>query len=258
MSGPEEKDTATSIAREAGCSRQLVTRLLNRGMTRSEIVERMRLRRETEAAKAEGRPTNGHAAALDGIPPFFVSQARREYHQAELKSLEVAERRHMLMKLEPVQAVASAALFTLHNLFAALPEEVSGEFGHAHAQTLRRRIAHIFSEAQRTAEWVCARYGVPPPSKEPPPPPPELLADYRRYVRGSMTGETECVGALERLGSFEWRQAHPSVADRWFDILQLKREWDADMARLLARRAEWDLPPEPAVSAEGPLPLPDD
>jgi hypothetical protein len=83
------KPNATAIARAAGCSRQLAARLLARGMTKAEIIERMERRREAEAARSA---VNGHAAGFGTVAPFAESQARKERALAQLREIEVAVR----------------------------------------------------------------------------------------------------------------------------------------------------------------------
>jgi hypothetical protein len=86
----------------------------------------------------------------------------------------------------------------------------------------------------------------------PPPPPSQILAYYRSYVKDSRTGELENISAAGQIGSWEWRRDHPSRARDWFRLQQAKARWDEDMARLLVRRAEWDLPPEAAATPPAP------
>jgi hypothetical protein len=86
------KDSPAEVARAAGCSRQLAHRLLQRGMTRSEIIARVA---EQNARKADlmefpttaVSATNGHAAA-DGMLSYAGAQASKENWSAALRKLE--------------------------------------------------------------------------------------------------------------------------------------------------------------------------
>jgi hypothetical protein len=239
---PKPKDTPTSVAKAAGCSRQLADRLLRRGMTRAAIIERMERQREAEAARGK---VNGHAAGIASVPPFTESQARKEFHLAELRALEVAVKRGELVRLEPLRSICYSSVKYLSVRFSSLPDELRHEFGPELARVLQDRIRHYFSEAAQLYRHECTKRGMRVAPAEPPPPPHEILAYYQRYMKDSTTGEVENVSAAQQVGSYEWRRDHPSRAKDWFRIQQLKVAWDAEMAALLARRSEWDISPEP-------------
>src|ERR1035438_1315436 len=81
-------ESPTEVAKLAGCSRPLAYRLLRRGMTVAQIVERCRARKDQEATRAGGRAGKSNRDG-NGFPPYSVSQAAKEYHLAELRALEV-------------------------------------------------------------------------------------------------------------------------------------------------------------------------
>jgi hypothetical protein len=227
------------VAKAAGCSKALASRLLSRGLTRAEIVARCELRRESEAARSPGSKVNGHAGNVTTIPPYAVSQALKEHHLAALRGLEVRRKRGELLPVEPWRSVVGGAMDILRVRFQALPDELITEIGRENTEMLRRKIAHIFAEARRHIVNTYAKYGVALPPKEPPRPL-ELLADYQQYT---VDGEVVNVPRSAQINSYEWAQLHPSRKD-WFALVQKKRQWDADMAALIARRSEWDIPPE--------------
>ena len=95
--------------------------------------------------------------------------------------------------------------------------------------------------------WECAkRVRIHLPPEPPPAPMPPQLPYYQRYERGSTTGEVENTTRVEQIGTVEWMMLHPSIdLQASFKISAKKKQWDAEMAALLNRRGEWDLPPEP-------------
>jgi hypothetical protein len=202
-------------------------------MSRAAIIERCAQRRDAEAAA-------GKVASIADVPPFAESQRLKEHHLATLRGLEVRRRKGELLPVEPWRSVVGGAMDILRVRFQALPDELINEIGSANTEMLRRKIAHIFSEARRHIVSTYAKYGVALPPKEPPRPL-ELLADYQQYT---VDGEVVNVPRAAQINSYEWAQLHPSRNKDWFKLVQKKRQWDADMSALLARRSEWDLPPE--------------
>ena len=94
------------------------------------------------------------------------------------------------------------------------------------------------------------RHGLPTPPPIMPSPPPAQLAYFRRYVRGLMDGSMERKPTEADIMSHEWRRLHPGIGDQEsFRLHRLEQEWNADMAALLRRRAEWDIPPEVELDA---------
>jgi hypothetical protein len=220
----------TEIARLAGVSKQLASKKLRQGKTPAQIIA------EAEAARSAA----GKVASIADVPPFAESQRLKEYHLATLRGLEVRKRRGELLEVEPWRSLVGGAMDILRVRFQALPDEVINEIGRENTEMLRRRIKHIFAEARRHMAATYARYGVVLPPR-PPSKPPELLADYQQYTDD---GEIVDVPVPARINSYEWGQLHPSRSKDWFKLVQMKRQWDADMSALLARRSEWDLPPE--------------
>lgn len=152
--------SAQQIANLANVSLTLVHRKLAQGKTPRQIVAEA-LGRENQAPRDLVTPShNGHAS---NIPSYAESQAVKEYHLAALRGIEVEIRRRALYPLQPLRAICFTALNHLRNRFAALPDELSQEFGMEHAAILRSRIGHIFDEAARVAQRECEKYGAPWP-----------------------------------------------------------------------------------------------
>jgi hypothetical protein len=251
MPTKKKKDTPTSVAQAAGCSRQLADRLLRRGMTRAAIIERCARRREAEGGRGKKKTLDqnsdpgfseaaaGKVASITDVPPFAESQRLKEHHLATLRGLEVRRRKGELLPVEPWRSVVGGAMDILRVRFQALPDELINQIGRENTEMLHRRIRHIFDEARRHMAATYARYGVTLPPKSPKKPP-ELLADYQQYTAD---GDVVNVPRSAQVNSYEWGQLHPSRKD-WFKLMAKKRQWDTEMAALIVRRSEWDLPPE--------------
>ena len=116
------KVSPTQVAAIAGCSRPLADRLLRRGLSAAEIVERIQLKKRQKAALASANgQTNGHAAA---IPPFAISQAKKEAALAGLRSVELAEKTGELMPVKQAQQWITHLVVPLVQGFRALPAEM--------------------------------------------------------------------------------------------------------------------------------------
>jgi hypothetical protein len=177
--------------------------------------------------------------------PFTVSQAKKEESLAALRAIEVEERRGELAPVAKVQGwVVEAVGFERKHTWT-LPILLR-EHGHAVAGDLAERLLlHIFHDSDAYMRRRAKSYGIALPPPLPPPPPAERLPSYLQYARDSISGETGVIPPGERLGSAEWRLAHPSIGiQEEFAIMAKKRAWDTDMAALLNRRKTWDLPPE--------------
>jgi hypothetical protein len=234
----------TAVAKAAGWSKGLAHRLLARGLSPEQIIERVAEDKRRKQALADGR-VNGHAATA-GIPSFVESQTLKEWHLAQLRGIEVQSKRRDLLPLEPWLSVCFSGLRFIRQRLSALPDELGVEFGRTLAKVLHQRLEHIFTEARRVNEQECAKHGIVLPPEPPPPPVSPLLPYYQRYERGSTTGELENTSGVEQIGTPEWLALHPSVSfQESFQISARKKQWDGEMAALLNRRHEWDLPPEP-------------
>jgi hypothetical protein len=119
--------SAAQVGRDAGCSRVLAARLLKRGFTPAQIVERVAERKRREAAKRSA-PLNGHAAdALAGYPSFAASQAKKEFHLARLRELQAdAVARAMISRTE-AKTWLTHVLVPLSHALRRLPGEVAPE-----------------------------------------------------------------------------------------------------------------------------------
>jgi hypothetical protein len=257
-SKPPKKPSPTEVAKAAGCSKGLASRLLTRGMTPEQIILRMEERRARELARladaesaVNGR-TNGAAMDFPTIPlpeeprfpPFAESEKRKEFYLSKIRELQAQKLHGQLFPLEPLRSVVFTSTHFLSNRLRDLPDELADQLGAENAKLLRIRIHAIFDEARRVLAWECQRHGLPVPP-DPPPPIRRRLAYYERFIRDSRAGEIETIPINERIDSPEWTRLHPSVTfEQGFEILRKKRQWDQDYLDLMRRRSEWDLPSE--------------
>jgi hypothetical protein len=258
-----QKVTAAEVAKRAGCSRQLASRLLLRGFSEAEIVRRCADRKERQQARAAriaGATGNGSGGYVNGhshdsttgefpfptvpIPPFAHSEARKEHFLASIREAQAAKLTGQLLPLQPWRGVVLAATQHVRNRLRDLPGELADELGPELANTLRAKIHAIFDESRRIMTWEFARVGIQMPP-DPPAPVRSRLAYYEAYLAGSRTGEIENIDTAQQIGTPEWFARHPSIDfQESFRYSRLKKEWDADMSELLGRRAAWDLPSE--------------
>lgn len=272
----------TEIALAASCSRPLVYRLMSRGLSREQIIERFAnrsSRRNNEpGARAPARPSarparkgkgkgkvnvkafqssspssssssspgsNGHGHSIP--PPFIESQAAKEAALAGLRTLELEQKRGVLAPAGPLQAWVLESVSYLRNHTWGLPAALR-EHEHSAAADLVERVLHrTFREWERYSRSRAQHHGLRLPPPLPPPPLREQLTYFERYVRDAMDGTVEIVSNAEQIGSVAWRRLHPSVTTQQaFELAGKKREWDAAMCGLLKSRATWDLPEETA------------
>ena len=247
---PAKKAGPTAVSKAAGCSKSQAHKLLKRGLSKPEIVERTEERRKREAERAarNGGYVNGHDPTelpTVPIPPFAESEAKKEHHLASIRELQAAKLRGTVLPMEPWRSVIFASTRFLTNRLRDLPAELADELGAALTKLLRIRIDAIFEESRRVLVWECQRCGVPPPPVDAAPEVRKRLSYYERYLRDSRNGDIEVIPVNERLESAEWQRQHPSIGEQeWFAIKRRKALWDHDMAALLLRRREWDLPSE--------------
>lgn len=257
---PAKKAGPSEVARAAGCAKSQAHKLLQRGLSKAEIIAHTEERKAREEARATR--LNGHANGHDPlecptvpVPPFSVSEARKEHFLSEIREMQAAKLRGQVLPLEPWRSAIFAATHFLGIRLRDLPDELRDELGPALTKLLRIRLYAIFDESRRVLAWECERHGVPPPPPAPPEPVRSRLAYYERFLAGSRTGEIEPIPLSERIESEEWLAAHPSVSfEERFGILRKKTAWDEDMLALLRRRAEWDLPAETAEPGPPPEP----
>ena len=222
------KDSPTEIAAAAGCSKALAHRLLARGMTRAEIIERAWPR--TSGGKRDWRLLHQCTVQAGGYAKFYerrersrersrrpdrhselcrpkVSRAERMQHLAQLRGIEVQSKRRDLLPIEPLLSVCFSGLQFMKQRLMALPPELGVDFGRTLEKALSQRLEHIFAEARRVNEQECAKavHGIRAPEPPPAPmPPPELPATYQQYERGSTTGAVdEYDGARTEVGTVE-------------------------------------------------------
>ena len=179
-----KKLSATAVATRAGCSRQLAARLLARGFSEQQIIDRVRERKEREQSRAghsaaSGGRVNGYdidefptvpVPGLEPVPPFAVSEAAKEQALAQIRQLQAAKLRGTVLPVEPMRAVVFAATRFLVDRLRDLPDELTDELGPELTKLLRVRIQAVVDESRRVLRWEAARVGV----SVPPDPSPEV------------------------------------------------------------------------------------
>lgn len=263
--------SAAEVGRRAGCSKQLASRLLKRGFSPDEIVQRIKSNKEAAVAKSSNGSPGIPLLDLPALPvadgpSFAAAQLRKELALAQLREIEIAERRRTLIPVSYVKHWNSVFLIDGRQILEQGPSELQDRLA-AESSPMKckeiltswiDRVSERFERLRSMWEPPFApKVGgeaqgepaipVPPPA---PPGPQDRLADYQQYVEGSESGELEPIPMSQRIASVEWLQEHPSFdLQGAFRILAKKRQWDADMAALLRRRGEWDLAPEPPRAA---------
>jgi hypothetical protein len=188
---PKSKTKAgpAEVARAAGCSKQLASRLLARGHSLDEIQERTRERKQRAAERLDlpATPLNGHAATA-GLVTFSEAQRRKEFALARIREAEADQKIGELMPVEEALQWLRHIYIPLIQSFRALPDEMRDLLTPELAELLRRRVEGIVGAADtywascRTragqplsdGSLVCAGgYRVvwkiiPPPDEEPP------------------------------------------------------------------------------------------
>jgi hypothetical protein len=121
---PKAKAGPSQVAGAAGCSKQLASRLLKRGMTKGEIIERIADNKQREAALLDLPvvPVNGHAA--NGMMPFAQAQAAKENWLAELRRIEVMKARRELMPVAYMKLWGTNFLTEAKDLWLRGPSEL--------------------------------------------------------------------------------------------------------------------------------------
>lgn len=252
-----------ALAREVGLSSPSVTVKLQRGMTPDDI-------RAEQAAKhpklARGKQRNkgkeraGAAGSAAGSKPVLIrddaqpkslleERARKEFHLANEHQIKVALMRGDLAPTRDIQGwvieTASHLLQQLSVLPSLLCDQLAGQSPFEVSRVLEHAFRSLVKDAGEHSRASARRHGLPTPPRIVPSPPPSELVYYRRYARDAIDGKLENNPVAAQLGSYEWRQRHPSVGDQEnFELMRKEKRWNADMAALLRRRAEWDLPSE--------------
>jgi hypothetical protein len=160
---PKSKAKAgpADVAQAAGCSKQLASRLLARGMTEAEVIERIA---EDKRRKAElDLPTtpvrvNGHAA---GIPTFSESQRRKEAALATIREHEAGLKIGALVEAEETRSWLAHIFVPLVNGVRGIPSEMRDLLTPEVAELLRRRIEGCIASADRYLVECHERAGKP-------------------------------------------------------------------------------------------------
>jgi hypothetical protein len=126
-----EAINATAIAARAGCSRQLVCRLLKRGFSEEQIIRRISENRAREAARAAVANGNG-AAPVSSLPlmpwpAFSISEARKEHLLAELRDLQLMRERGELIPVSYVKQWAATFLTEGRDILMQGPGELQDQ-----------------------------------------------------------------------------------------------------------------------------------
>jgi hypothetical protein len=152
------KTGPADVAQAAGCSKQLASRLLARGMNRGEIIARIEAnkRRKAELAKVPGVavPVNGHAATA-GLVTFSEAQRRKEFALARIREAEADQKTGELMPVEEALQWLRHIYTPLIQSFRALPDEMRDLLTPELAELLRRRIEGVIGAAD--TYWVSCR-----------------------------------------------------------------------------------------------------
>jgi hypothetical protein len=155
-SGPAE------VARAAGCSKQLASRLLKRGMTEAEIIERISENKAREAGLLQLPSTpvrvNGHAAE---IPTFSESQRRKEAALATIREHEAGLKIGTLVEAEETRQWLAHIFVPLVNGMRAIPSEMRDMLPPGTAELLSRRIEGCIQSADRYLVACHERAGQP-------------------------------------------------------------------------------------------------
>jgi hypothetical protein len=168
MSGkkPRPKSKAKTgpadVARAAGCSKQLASRLLARGMTEAEIIERISENKTRKAERLDLPTTpirmNGHAA---DIPTFSESQRRKEAALATIREHEAGLKIGTLVEAEQTRQWLAHIFVPLTNGMRGIPSEMRDLLTPEVAELLRRRIEGCIASADRYLVACHERAGQP-------------------------------------------------------------------------------------------------
>jgi hypothetical protein len=131
---PKSKKEAgpAEVARAAGCSKQLASRLLKRGFAEAQIVERVAERKAREAARAATTNSHRAPALVNGLPSvvipfpsFAESEAKKEHFLAELRGLQVMRERGELVRTCDVRLFCARLLVEARDILEAGPSELA-------------------------------------------------------------------------------------------------------------------------------------
>jgi hypothetical protein len=166
--------TPSKLAKLAGCSRALASRLLGRGMSPEEIIARCQLRREVEAAKAaEAIPSitvpvpgpimiNGESAA----DSFVYHQIRKEKALADLRQIQVWEKRRELLPRTYIRDWSLKHMFQAREVLDRMPDLCDQLAEESDSKKIRVMLKDVRDQViERLAQLP---KGWPPPEQEPP------------------------------------------------------------------------------------------
>jgi hypothetical protein len=178
----------TEVGRAAGCSHVLAHRLLRRGMSPAEIVERCRLRREQEEARRAAAGGNGggngrapvkgaSTGGANGSESFVSAQARKERALASKHEVQLAAMRGDLVPIATVNRFFSAMIIKARDSLLRLPASLRDRLGAmdgAHCEALLDtelrfilRNLTLYGKEIAAAEQTAAEAAGPPPEPEP-------------------------------------------------------------------------------------------
>jgi hypothetical protein len=189
------------VAKLAHCSRALASRLLRRGFSPAEIVERCERRRAVEAAKdgqftvgANGTygktkvpgvtvPVPSEPITSSHAASFAYHQARKEAALADYREIQVLKARGELLPIMPLKAITFEIIRFQHRNLRLWPSELACELANQTqercAEILERRVEHLIESTGAYSMQEIARYGIILPDEvanEEPPEPPEPQA----------------------------------------------------------------------------------
>jgi hypothetical protein len=161
------KASPTEVAQAAGCSRQLAHRLLARGMSREQIIERIAedRRRNAELLGFPTTPvetTNGHTAN-GKLLTFAVAQAQKENWLCELRRLEVMRQRGELIPTSYVRLFITRLLVESKDILLAGPGELADLLAAEHDPRVCEAILRGWVERALERLYQCRRLWESPP-----------------------------------------------------------------------------------------------
>jgi hypothetical protein len=125
--------TAAGVARLAGCSHVLAGRLLKRGLTPDEIIERIKENKVREANRAASNGSPSPPLDLPVVPItsngslYAYHQARKEEALADFRRIQVMEKQRELIPVSYVRRWASEFLIQGRQILEWGPSELQDE-----------------------------------------------------------------------------------------------------------------------------------
>ena len=113
-----------ALAAEAGVSPALVTRKLNQGKTREQIIQEANARRAQIAATAPVNTERQHVNEPVPIEDFAAAQRRKESALADLREMELAEKAGRLIDAAEASAAELERITTAKTRLLMIPDDL--------------------------------------------------------------------------------------------------------------------------------------